>query len=226
MADPARGRRPGSALGLAHPAALHPPAWEHARPALRSATVRLRRGAGGRSGAEHRRHGHAARGTARRQHSTTDGAEIEAAGSNANASPRRSTTSPTPSRSLIKGRSGGASTKHLYRSGPPAPATTSYGCRPAPRPTCATRQGGGTVTITSSVAIMNDTTWSNARVTWRPRRLGCTWTALAGHQHRGEHEHQRCVRHLPLGLGLLDHRRTSTATSRSSRASPRPGPRP
>ena len=26
---------------------------------------------------------------------------------------------------------------------------------------------------------------------------------LAGQQHRGEHEHQRCVRHLPLGLGLL-----------------------
>ena len=26
---------------------------------------------------------------------------------------------------------------------------------------------------------------------------------LAGQQHRGEHEHQRCVRHLPLGLGLF-----------------------
>jgi hypothetical protein len=31
--------------------------------------------------------------------------------------------------------------------------------------------GGGTVTITSSFAIVNDTTWSTLVVTWRPGRL-------------------------------------------------------
>jgi hypothetical protein len=31
--------------------------------------------------------------------------------------------------------------------------------------------GGGTVTITSSVAIVNDTTWSTIIGTWRPGRL-------------------------------------------------------
>jgi hypothetical protein len=31
--------------------------------------------------------------------------------------------------------------------------------------------GGGTVTITSSVAIVNDTTWSTIVGTWRPGRL-------------------------------------------------------
>jgi hypothetical protein len=31
--------------------------------------------------------------------------------------------------------------------------------------------GGGTVTITSSVAIVNDTTWSRIVGTWRPGRL-------------------------------------------------------
>jgi hypothetical protein len=40
---------------------------------------------------------------------------------------------------LIKGRSGGASTKHLYRSGSSSTAITFCSLRPAPRPTGVTR---------------------------------------------------------------------------------------
>jgi hypothetical protein len=73
---------------------------------------------------------------------------------------------------LIKGRSGGASTKHLYRSG-----TSSTGDHILRLTTGTTpnlrhqASSGGTATITSSVAIVNDTTWSTIVGTWRPGRL-------------------------------------------------------
>ena len=73
---------------------------------------------------------------------------------------------------LIKGRSGGTGTKHLYRSG--ASSTGDHilfltsGTTPNLRHQAS---GGGTVTITSSVAIVNDTTWSTIVGTWRPGRL-------------------------------------------------------
>jgi Concanavalin A-like lectin/glucanases superfamily len=73
---------------------------------------------------------------------------------------------------LIEGRSGGASTKHLYRSGTSSTGDhilwLSSGTTPNLRHQAS---GGGTVTITSSVAIVNDTTWSTIVGTWRPRRL-------------------------------------------------------
>jgi hypothetical protein len=68
---------------------------------------------------------------------------------------------------LLKGRSGGASTKHLYRSGTSSTADhilfLSSGTTPNLRHQAS---GGGTVTITSSVAIVNDTTWSTIVGTW------------------------------------------------------------
>jgi hypothetical protein len=102
---------------------------------------------------------------------TTDGAEIESLG---NAGPPASwaASEPYTIALLIKGRSGGASTKHLYRSGPSSTADhilfLSSGTTPNLRHQAS---GGGTVTITSSVAIVNDTTWSTIVGTWRPGRL-------------------------------------------------------
>ena len=64
---------------------------------------------------------------------------------------------------------GGASTKHLYRSGTSSTADhilwLSSGTRPNLRDQAS---GGGTVSITSSVAIVNDTIWSTIVGTWRP----------------------------------------------------------
>jgi hypothetical protein len=74
---------------------------------------------------------------------------------------------------LLKGRSGGASTKHLYRSGssstPDHILFLSSGTTPNLRHQAS---AGGTVTITSSVAIVNDETWSTIVATWRAGRLG------------------------------------------------------
>jgi hypothetical protein len=102
---------------------------------------------------------------------TTDGAEIESLG---NAGPPASwaANEPYTIALLIKGRSSGASTKHLYRSGSSSTADhilfLSSGTTPNLRHQAS---GGGTVTITSSVAIVNDTTWSTLVATWRPGRL-------------------------------------------------------
>jgi hypothetical protein len=103
---------------------------------------------------------------------TTDGAEIEAfADSNPNFAAWEQ-NEPYTIALLIKGRSGGASTKHLYRSGTSSTGDhilwLSSGTTPNLRHQAS---GGSTVTITSSVAIVNDTTWSTIVRTWRPGRL-------------------------------------------------------
>ena len=90
---------------------------------------------------------------------TTDGAEIEAlAGSNPSFAAWEK-NEPYTIALLIKGRSGGASTKHLYRSGSSSTGDhilfLTSGTTPNLRHQAS---GGGTVTITSSVAIVNDTT--------------------------------------------------------------------
>ena len=100
------------------------------------------------------------------------GAEIEAlAGSNPNFAAWEQ-NEPYTIALLIKGRSGGASTKHLYRSGTSSTGDhilfLTSGTTPNLRHQAS---GGGTVTITSSVAIVNDTTWSTIVGTWRPGRL-------------------------------------------------------
>ena len=103
---------------------------------------------------------------------TTDGAEIEALGGSNPSFAAWEQNEPYTIALLIKGRSGGASTKHLYRSGTSSTADhilwLSSGTTPNLRHQAS---GGGTVTITSSVAIVNDTTWSTIVGTWRPGRL-------------------------------------------------------
>jgi hypothetical protein len=118
--------------------------------------------------AEHRRRGHANCISI----PTTDGAEIEAlAGSNLSFAAWEQ-DEPYTIALLIKGRSGGASTKHLYRSGSASTGNhilwLASGVTPNVRHEAS---GGGSVSITSSVAIVNDATWSTIVATWRPGRL-------------------------------------------------------
>jgi Concanavalin A-like lectin/glucanases superfamily len=73
---------------------------------------------------------------------------------------------------LIKGRSGGTGTKHLYRSGTSSTGDHILFLTSGTTPNLRHQSsGGGTVSITSSVAIVNDTTWSTIVATWRPGRL-------------------------------------------------------
>jgi Concanavalin A-like lectin/glucanases superfamily len=69
-------------------------------------------------------------------------------------------------------RSGGTGTKHLYRSRSSSTGDhilfLTSGTTPNLRHQAS---GGGSITITSSVAIVNDTTWSTIVGTWRPGRL-------------------------------------------------------
>ena len=137
--------------------------------------------------------------------STTDGAEIEAlAGSNPSFAAWEQ-NEPYRIALRIKGRSG-ASTKHLYRSGTSSIADhilwLSSGTTPNLRHQAS---GGGTVTITSSVAIVNDTTWSTIVGTWRSGRLERYVDGFSrASSTSGGDQQQRLVRHLSLGLGLLD----------------------
>src|ERR671918_2566159 len=137
---------------------------------------------------------------------TDNGAEIEAlAGSNPSFAAWEQ-NEPYTIALLIKGRSGGTGTKHLYRSGSSSTGDhilfLTSGTTPNLRHQAS---GGGTATITSSVAIVNDTSWSTIVGTWRPGRLELyVGRLVACLQHSGGDQHQRLVRHLPLGLGLLD----------------------
>jgi Concanavalin A-like lectin/glucanases superfamily len=103
---------------------------------------------------------------------TDNGAEIKAlAGSNPSFAAWEQ-NEPYTIALLIKGRSGGASTKHLYRSGTSSTGDHILFLRSGTTPNLRHQaSGGGTVTITSSVAIVNDTTWSTIVGTWRPGRL-------------------------------------------------------
>src|SRR5687767_8703989 len=100
---------------------------------------------------------------------TDNGAEIEAlAGSNPSFAAWEQ-NEPYTIALLIKGRSGGTGTKHLYRSGSSSTGDhilfMTSGTTPNLRHEAS---GGGSVSITSSVAIVNDTTWSTIVGTWRP----------------------------------------------------------
>jgi len=103
---------------------------------------------------------------------TDNGAEIEAlAGSNPSFAAWEQ-NEPYTIALLIKGRSGGTGTKHLYRSGSSSTADHILFLTSGTTPNLRHQpSSGGTVTITSSVAIVNDTTWSTLVGTWRPGRL-------------------------------------------------------
>ena len=147
------------------------PAWEDARPGTAQRYRRLRYG----RGSQHDWRLNTSASTIRTRFGpaisipTTDGAELEGA----NSLPIVFFNNESYTIALLlKGRSGGASTKHLYRSGTSSTADhilwLSSGTTPNLRHQAS---GGGTVTITSSVAIVNDTTWSTIVGTWRPGRL-------------------------------------------------------
>ena len=77
---------------------------------------------------------------------------------------------PAAEAGLLKGRSGGASTKHLYRSGTSSTDDHILWLASGVPPNLRHDSNTGTVTITSSVST-NDTAWHTLVATWRPRRL-------------------------------------------------------
>jgi hypothetical protein len=102
---------------------------------------------------------------------TDNGAEIEVlAGSNPSFAAWEQ-DEPYTIALLIKGRSGGTGTKHLYRSGSSSTADHILFLTSGTTPNLRHQSISGTVTITSSVGIVNDTTWSTIVATWRPGRL-------------------------------------------------------
>jgi hypothetical protein len=113
------------------------PAWEDARPGTAQRYRRLRYG----RGSQHDWRLNTSASTIRTRFGpaisipTTDGAELEGA----NSLPIVWFNNESYSIALLlKGRSGGASTKHLYRSGASSTDDHSYGWRAASRRTCAT----------------------------------------------------------------------------------------
>jgi hypothetical protein len=103
---------------------------------------------------------------------TTDGAEIKALAGSSPISTTWEQNEPYTIALLIKGRSGGTGTKHLYRSGSSSTGDHILFLTSGTTPNLRHQSSrGGTVTITSSVAIVNDTTWSTIAATWRPGRL-------------------------------------------------------
>jgi hypothetical protein len=146
---------------------------------------------------------------------TDNGAEIEAlAGSNPSFAAWEQ-NEPYTIALLLKGRSGGTSTKHLYQSGSSSTGGhilwLSSGTTPNLRHEAS---GGGTVTITSSVAIVNDTTWSPIVATWRPGRLELF---VDGFSHASSTRRRPAPAPSPASTawaGASRRRRTSMATSR------------
>ena len=74
--------------------------------------------------------------------------------------------------------------------------------------------GGGTVTITSSVAIVNDTTWSTIVGTWRPGRLELYVDGWSVPPVRPPPQTPAPCLASTAGAEASRRRRTSTATSR------------
>ena len=121
--------------------------------------------------AQHRRRGNANALRAGVSIPTTDGAEIEAlAGSNPSFAAWEQ-NEPYTIALLLKGRSGGASTKHLYRSGASSTDDHMMWLASGTTPNARHDSNTGTVTITSSVSITNDTAWHTIVTTWRKNRL-------------------------------------------------------
>ena len=146
------------------------PAWEEARPGTAQRYRRLRYG----RGSQHDWRLNTSASTIRTRFGpalsipTTDGAELEGA----NIIPVSWSGNESYSIALlIKGRSGGASTKHLYRSGVSSTDDHILWLASGVTPNLRHDSNTGTVTITSSVSVTNDTAWHTLVATWRPRRL-------------------------------------------------------
>ena len=150
------------------------PAWEDARPGTAQRYRRLRYG----RGSQHDWRLNTSASTIRTRFGpaisipTTDGAELEGA----NSLPIVFFNNESYTIALLlKGRSGGASTKHLYRSGASSTDDHILWLASGVTPNLRHDSNTGTVTITSSVSITNDTAWHTIVTTWRkklaPREL-------------------------------------------------------
>ena len=146
------------------------PAWEDARPGTAQRYRRLRYG----RGSQHDWRLNTSASTIRTRFGpaisipTTYGAELEGA----NSLPIVFFNNESYTIALLlKGRSGGASTKHLYRSGVSSTDDHILWLASGVTPNLRHDSDTGTVTITSSVSVTNDTAWHALVATWRPRRL-------------------------------------------------------
>ena len=94
---------------------------------------------------------------------------------------------PAAEAGLLKGRSGGASTKHLYRSGTSSTDDHILWLASGVTPNLRHDSNTGTVTITSSVSHQRHRV-AHARGHVAPAAAGAVpGRHLAGQQHRGEH---------------------------------------
>ena len=142
------------------------PAWEDARPGTAQRYRRLRYG----RGSQHDWRLNTSASTIRTRFGpaisipTTDGAELEGA----NSLPIVFFNNESYTIALLlKGRSGGASTKHLYRSGVSSTDDHILWLGSGVTPNLRHDSNAGTVTITSSVSVTNDTAWHTLVATWR-----------------------------------------------------------
>ena len=207
--------RPRAALGVAHPAALHPArlgARQRGR-GQRYRRLRYGRGGGGLA-AEHLRLP-----PCRTRYGPASACRRRTAPSSRASEQRhvrlvgreRALHHRAPDQGSI-GRRGAPST--CTGRALPAPATTSCGSRPAHAEPAPRGVAGGTVTITSAVAIVNDTTWQRSSDHVAPATpRAVPWTATGREQHGGEHRAPALRSASTAGAGASRPTRTSTATS-------------
>ena len=167
-------RRSGRALGLALAAALHPAFVGARRRGRRAALCPSRANAqdGKDVAAEQRRRGHAHPLRARCQHSHGQWGRDRGACRQQPKLRRLGAERALHDRSADQRSIRWRTTKHLYRSGTSSTADHILFLTSGTTPNLRHQpSSGGTVTLTSSVAIVNDSTWSTIVGTWRPSRL-------------------------------------------------------
>jgi hypothetical protein len=132
---------------------------------------------------------------------TTDGHELEPR-NNGNVS--WSADEPYTTAFGVKSRSGGAATRHIYRSGSSSTGNQILFTTTGPVPNARHDGAGGSVSI-SGGSMVNDTTWHTLLTNVAPSFLRALPRWQPGcEQHGGEHRDQHRLEHLPVRLGLFD----------------------
>ena len=99
---------------------------------------------------------------------TTDGHELEPPN---NGNVGWSANEPYTTAFVVKSRSGGAATRHIFRSGSSSTGNHILFTTTGPVPNARHEGAGGSVTI-SGGSMVNDTTWHTLLTTWRPHFFG------------------------------------------------------
>jgi Concanavalin A-like lectin/glucanases superfamily len=99
---------------------------------------------------------------------TTDGHELEPPN---NGNVGWSANEPYTTAFVVKSRSGGAATRHIFRSGSTSTGNHILFTTTGPVPNARHEGAGGSVTI-SGGSMVNDTTWHTLLTTWCPHFFG------------------------------------------------------